>query len=271
MKRFCAVLFIAVAGTCFAADKAVVGGENGGTPVSVSVSSAPAEDTRTNVEKLTDPNWMVRRNAVIFVGAEGRKETVKSVLPLIDDASIEVQRAAIDALSKLGDKENVPPALAAKFRREKNYAVKLAVITALGDLKDKSQLALVRAQLKDQFPNMRNEALRSLGKINDKSTYSDIVAMLKDEAEGTRIMAADVSGKLKLPAAVEQLKKNLNDQAALVRRYSVKALGEIGEASSLSSVERLISDPDATVSAAAKEAADRIKGASKDSGKKKAK
>lgn len=223
----------------------------------------PANDTRTNVEKLTDENPMVRRNAVIYIGSERKKENVPALVPMIDDASVEVQRAAIDALAKTGDTERVAPVLTGKFSREKNYAVKQNIIVALGDLQARSALPLIKAQLKDPFPGMRNEALRALGKINDKQTYGDIVAMLKDESEGTRMMAADVVGKLQLAAGAEQLRKNLKDPVSLVRRSSARALGQLKASSALADLQLLLKDTDVGVAAAAKQSIEEIKGKTK--------
>ncbi|MFH1367686.1 MAG: HEAT repeat domain-containing protein [Elusimicrobiota bacterium] len=266
-KIFSVVSMLAVfAVSGFAAKQTVVqAGSGDGQGSSVAVSTAPAEDTRTNAEKLFDEDVQVRRNAVIYVGSERNKKNIPLLLPLLDDSSVEVRRAAIDALGKTGDKEEVPAALMEKFKSEKNYAVRQNIVVALGELQAKSALQFLKARLKDPFPGMRNEAIRALGKINDKSTYADITAMLKDQAEGTRIMAADVIGKLKIysPAAVENLKKNLKDPIAIVRRSSVRALGLIGASSALPEIEQMQKDTDPTVAAAAKEAADQIKGKKK--------
>jgi HEAT repeat protein len=60
--------------------------------------SSPTVDARTNLEKLADPDYLVRRNAVIYLGAEKKKENVPQLLAMLSDQNTEVQRAAVSAL-----------------------------------------------------------------------------------------------------------------------------------------------------------------------------
>jgi HEAT repeat protein len=229
-----------------------------GAETSTAAAAAQTEDKRTNIEKLSDKDSKVRRNAVIYIGAERKKENIKALLPMLSDASTEVQRAAINALVNSGDKEAVVQPLLDKYKTEKNVSVRMNLIVSLGETGSKAAIPAVKETLKDPFAPMRNEAVRALGKINDRSTYQDIVAMLKDESEGVRIISADTAAKLKLTAANPQLIKNLNDPVALVRKASVSALGQIGSKSSLPEIEKMTLDKDSTVAAAAKVALDAI-------------
>lgn len=218
-------------------------------------SAAPAQDNRTNAEKLSDKDPMVRRNAVIYIGAERKKENVKLLLPMLGDPNTEVQRAAINALVNCGDKEGIVRPLLDKYKAEKVMSVRMNLIVALGETGSKAAVPTLRETLKDPFAAIRNEAVRALGKVNDKSTYKDIIGMLKDESEGVRIIAADTAARLRLEDANPLLVKNLRDPVALVRKASVRALGMIGSRSSLPEVQKMAQDKDASVAAAAKEAA----------------
>lgn len=220
--------------------------------VTVSTTAA-GPDTRTNLEKLSDPNPFVRRNAAILLGSEKKKENVPALLNLLGDENIEVRRAAISALGNTGDKRAAAPLMAA-FKTEKNINAQMDIIIALGDIRNPSSALFLQKLLKDPYPVFRSEALRALGKINAPDTHQAMISMLKDEAEGVRVIAADTAGQLKLSGAAPQLIKNLADPAAIVRRSSAQALGVVGGGSAVPELQKLIEDKDASVAKAAREA-----------------
>ncbi len=218
----------------------------------VAVSSGAA-DARTNLEKLSDTNPYVRRNALIYLGNEKKKENVPQVLAMLADESADVRRAAVNALAAFGDRRAVQP-LIEGYKKEANLGVKMNIITALGDLKSSLSVPLLRSLLKDPYPVFRTEAVRALGKINNPETYREIAAMLSDEAEGVKIMAANVSANLRLGASAPLLVKNLANPVAEVRGACALALGQVGDSSAVKELEQLLNDTDSTVAAAAKEA-----------------
>ncbi|MHB9154474.1 MAG: HEAT repeat domain-containing protein [Endomicrobiales bacterium] len=225
----------------------------GAAPVVAASTGTPKPDLRTNLEKLSDPAPLVRRNAVIFLGAEKKKGNVTALLRMLADDNAEVRRAAANALASAGDLRAVAP-LIEKFNAEKNLGVKMNIVVALGDLRSASSLGLLTSLLEDPYPPFRSEALRALGKIDSKESYPVIVARLEDEAEGVRVMAAEVSGRLKLPSSVPQLLKNLAHPVPVVRRSSAQALGEVGDETALPDLEKTLQDADASVAAAGKDA-----------------
>lgn len=235
---------------------------------SVAVStSVPGPDTRTNREKFSDPDPIVRQNAVIYVGMEKKKTNVPALVKMLGDENAGVRRAAVNALVQTGDKSCVS-ALVDRYGAEKDLAVKMNIVVALGDLKARSALPLLTSLLKDSYPPFRSEALRALGKINDPGTYSKIVARLSDEAEGVQVMAAEVAGNLKLASAVPDLIKNLENSVPVVRRASVKALGKVADAAALPRLEQMLQDADSLVARTAKEAIGLISERGKETGAK---
>lgn len=230
----------------------------------VAVSTSPSEviistgsQNRTNLEKLYDPDPIVRRNAIIYLGTERKKENVPSLIKMLDDESPEVKRAAVNALANIKDSRAVSP-LIDRFKAETNLNLKMNIIIAMGELKSAVSVPTLKTLLKDPYPAFRNEAVRALGKINSPDTYKDIVAMLNDEAEGVRVITADVAGVLKLRSSVPLLVKNLKDPVAVVRRACARAIGQIGEISALPELEKLLQDKDQQVILTAKEAIEKI-------------
>ena len=224
----------------------------------IAVSTAPQVGERTNIDKLSDPDPMVRRNAIIYLGSEKKKSSVARLLIMLDDENAEVRRAAINALAAIGDSRAAGP-LMDKFKKETNINIKMNIIIALGELKSAAAIPLLKTVLKDPYPAFRNEAVHAFGKINSVETYKDIVGMLNDEAEGVRVRAADVVGKLKLRSAETLLIKNLKDPVAVVRQACAKAMGEVGQVSSMVELEKLLEDKNESVVAAAKDAIEKIR------------
>jgi HEAT repeat protein len=232
------------------------------TAPAVILSSAPAApvavDTRTNTEKLSDPNPMIRRNAVVYIGSGRNKSSFPSLSKMLGDTSPEVRRAAVNALVGLDDPRTVK-ALMDKLGFEQDVSVRMNIVVAFGDIKSSSTVPVLLTLLKNPYPQFRGEAVRALGKINAPETYPAIVEMLNDEAEGVRMMTADVTSGLKLTAALPLLIKNLSDPVPMVRRSCAQALGVIGDPSAIPALKRIQNDPDMSVRAPALEAIEKLK------------
>lgn len=258
-----AVLAIAVsASVAFAKDTTGTSASKSNEKISqsqdVAVSTAaPAPDTRTNLDKISDPDSNIRRNAAIFLGSEKKKENVPALITLLNDTDSDVQRAAVDALALSGDRRAVQP-LMDKFKATKDINIQMDIIIAIGELRNVAGLPLVRALLKDPYPVFRNEAVRALGKINSPETYKEIASMLNDESEGVRVVAAEVSGELKITSAAQLLVKNLQDPVAVVRISCARALGVVGGSAVVSDLRKLLQDTDSSVVAAAQESIKQI-------------
>jgi HEAT repeat protein len=226
--------------------------------VDVTKSTAPVEaDLRTNLEKLSDVDPFVRRNAVIYLGSEKNKKYTAELIPMLNDPNREVRRAAVNALSNINDKSAVQP-LMDRFKIENDLNVKMQIVVALGELRSALSLNLLKTLLKDPYPAFRNEAVRAMGKLNDKSTYSDLVLMLKDEAESVKVIASNFVRDLKIKSAQSYRIENLQSPSSVVRMAAAQALGEVGDEASIVSLNKLLQDQDGTVVVAVQEAVEKI-------------
>ena len=215
-------------------------------------------DTRTNLEKLADPDPVVRRNAVIYLGLEKNKSNFTAISNMLQDTDTEVRRSAVNALASSGD-ARAASVLIDRFNTEGNNNVKINIVTALGELRSKTAIGMLKSLLKDTYPIFRNEAIRALGKINAPETYPQIAAMLRDEAEGVQVMAADTVARLKIYSAAPDLRRNLGNPVGVVRRSAADALGVVGDNSAVKELEKLLKDADKSVAGAAKSAIANIK------------
>ena len=221
-------------------------------------NDSTAPDTRTNLEKLSDPDPVIRRNALIYLGAEKNKENFSAISKMLEDPDTEVRRSAVNALAAPGD-ARAASALIDRFNAEGNINVRINIVTALGELRSRTAVDVLKSLLKDSYPAFRNEAVRALGKINAPETYPQIVSMLGDEAEGVRVMASETVAKLKIYSAAPELRKNLENPVGVVRRSAAEALGVVGDSNAVHELEKLLKDTDQSVSKAAKNAIEKIK------------
>lgn len=202
-----------------------------------------SKDFRTNVERLSDSNPLVRRNALIYLSNERNPQSLEHILKMINDGDPFVRRTAVESLSNFVNprvSSRISRALIDLLRVEKDVPVKLAIIKVLGDLKHISSVEPLKSLLKDPYPLFRGEAVKALGKINDPTTYPHIVSMISDEAEGVRIAAMEVSGRLRLNSAILSVVKNLKDPVASVRKVACEVLGLIGGASEIEALESIL-------------------------------
>lgn len=213
---------------------------------SVALSTTTAPDVRTNEQKLSDPDATVRRNAVILIGAVHRPASFPALAALLADPSVDVRRAAVNAVAQ-SDPTRAAKALVDRYQTESSMAVKLNIISVLGDLKSVPAVPLLRAALDDPYPQFRSEAVRALGAVNTPACREAILTALSDEAEAVRIAAADAAGRTGLTEAIPLLEKNLSDHVPMVRRASTIALTAIGGPAALSALRKVQNDPDMSV------------------------
>ncbi|MEW6381536.1 MAG: HEAT repeat domain-containing protein [bacterium] len=116
------------------------------------------------------------------------------------------------------------------------------------------------ADLKDQDPQVREDAAEALGKIKNVRAVEPLIAALKDESPKVRENAAEALGRIRDAGAVNSLIVALQDEDRNVREEAAEALGRIGKAGA--AVEPLIAalrDEDQEVREEAAEALGKIK------------
>ncbi|MBI5573642.1 MAG: HEAT repeat domain-containing protein [Elusimicrobia bacterium] len=199
----------------------------------------PKIDKRTNVQKLKDENWLVRRNAAISLGTEKNKNAVLPLIALLKDQNTEVRRCAAVSLGEIGDKQAVPHLL--KSLNDADGGMIIDSASSIAKFKDETSIPPLKKLLTDGRPVIRITALKSLMVFSDKpDVQSVIVERLNDEAEGVRLTAIQSVSSMKLKSAVANLIKNLSDVNPTVRTESAKALGEIGDKSAIEPLKKAI-------------------------------
>jgi HEAT repeat protein len=191
------------------------------------------------VDLLKDPDWVVRREAVITLGEMGDERCVEPLVRALRDGDWQVREAAIEALGAVGS-----PAVDALLRQLRDWDIRRAAIRALGKVRDERVLEPLIGQLRsDEFLEEAKEALVELG----EPAVERLVEALRDKDENVRKQAVIVLGRIKATSAIDPLIEMLKDKDWFVRLTAAAALEQIGDERGRVAIKPLLQDPDLVV------------------------
>lgn len=191
------------------------------------------------IDLLKDPDWVVRREAVITLGEMGDERCVEPLVRALRDGDWQVREAAIEALGMVGS-----PAVDPLIKLLRDWDIRKAVIRALGKIKDERVLDPLISQLRnDEFMDDATEALVELG----QPAVEGLVAALKEKDETARKQAVIALGRIKDPGAIDPLIEMLKDKDWFVRLTAAAALEKIGDSRGHEAIKPLLKDPDLVV------------------------
>ena len=141
------------------------------------------DEIEIQIDLLKDPDWAVRREAVITLGEMGDERCVEPLVKALQDGDWQVREVAIEALGMVGS-----PAV------EK-------LVSVLGD--------------KDE--NTRKQAVIALGRIQDPAALDPLIEKLKDKDWFTRLTAAAALEKIGDERGRDAIKPLLKDSDTVVK------------------------------------------------------
>ena len=191
----------------------------------------------------TERDVEVRRAAVSALSSLGDEIAVPALIRIAKKDSTDVRQYAIGALATLDDGRALEPL--AEFSKDPDPSVRRFSLRALAFLKREASLAPVLDALSDPVPDVRSEALKAVAKIADRSAADRVANRIEREPDPSiRQFACATLGNLGAigNAAQERaLVKALDDEDTLVQSAAVAALAKIGtRAGSEKPLERLI-------------------------------
>ncbi|OLB03298.1 MAG: HEAT repeat domain-containing protein [Nitrospirae bacterium] len=197
------------------------------------------DEIEIQIDLLKDPDWAVRREAVITLGEMGDERCVEPLARSLRDGDWQVREAAVEALAMVGS-----PAVEPLIKQLRDWDIRKYAIRALGKIKDERVLDPLLAQLRsDEFKEDATEALVELG----QPAVEKLVAALKDKDENVRKQAVIALGRIKDSGAVEALIERLQDKDWFIRLTAAAALETIGDERGREAIKPLLQDPDLVV------------------------
>ncbi|MEJ2640494.1 MAG: HEAT repeat domain-containing protein [Desulfosarcinaceae bacterium] len=182
-------------------------------------------------EELSSPQPMRRANAAIALGWEGHLDCVLDLLELLYDTDAEVQEAAVEALTNLGDPRIVAPFIerlsAAPEAQQKVILYNIERFAAA----DERVADTYRNYLSHSNPELRLDALSLLGRVSSISEHFEVYAgCMADSDPAVRALALDQlfhQSPGTLSALRPQITALTRDPRAEIRKRAGALLGAI--------------------------------------------
>jgi HEAT repeat protein len=191
------------------------------------------------IDLLKDPDWVVRREAVITLGEMGDERCVGPLVHALRDGDWQVREVAIEALGQVGS-----PAVDELIKLLRDWDVRKYAILALGKIKDERVLDPLMKQLhNDEFKDDATDALVELG----EPAVPRLIEALNDKDEMVRKQAVLALGRIKAATAIDALITKLQDQDWFTRLTAAAALESIGDERGREAIRPLLKDPDLVV------------------------
>jgi HEAT repeat protein len=197
------------------------------------------DEIEIQIDLLQDPDWAVRREAVITLGEMGDERCVQPLIRALRDGDWQVREVAIEAIGMVGS-----PAVDSLIKLLRDWDVRKYAIRALGKIKDERVLDPLITQLRnDEFNEDATEALVELG----QPAVEKLVVALKDKDDNTRKQAVIALGRIKDMDALDPLIEMLQDKDWFTRLTAAAALEKIGDERGREAIKPLLKDPDLVV------------------------
>ncbi len=191
------------------------------------------------IDLLSDPDWVVRREAVITLGEMGDERCVEPLARALRDGDWQVREVAIEAMGQVGS-----PAVEMLLKLLRDWEVRKYAIAALGKIRDERVLDPLMLQLRnDEFKDDAINALVELG----QPAVERLVTALRDKDENVRKSAVLALGRIKSGEAIDPLIEMLGDQDWFTRLTAAAALESIGDDRGREAIKPLLKDPDMVV------------------------
>ena len=191
------------------------------------------------IDLLNDPDWVVRREAVITLGEMGDERCVEPLARTLRDGDWQVREVAIEAMGQVGS-----PAVDTLLKLLRDWEVRKYAILALGKIRDERVLDPLMLQLRnDEFKDDAVDALVALG----EPAVERLIGALRDKDENIRKCAVLALGRIKSSEAIDSLIAMLGDKDWELRLLAAAALESIGDERGREAIKPLLKDPDMVV------------------------
>ena len=125
----------------------------------------------------TDPQ--VQEMVITSLGKIGDGRVLPSLLPFLNSTNLSVQQSTVIALGQCQDKRATDALLELAKKHNLPVALRVNILWALGEIKDKKAIRLIINILDDMNPGIPEAAATALGTIGDDDAIDPLVTALK--------------------------------------------------------------------------------------------
>ena len=183
--------------------------------------------------------------------AERLQWSKNKILSYLDEdyqlpATASLGRLPVEITTKIG-KPAVKPLIA--DLRDNDPLVRSQAVQALGVIEDPRAVEPLIVVLNDKDPLIQRQAIKALGRIKDRRAVGPLILVLtnSDRKPYVRMSAAEVLGMIGDDSAVDSLIAALRDDHWEVRAHAAEALGSIKDPRAVEPLIASLKDQDATV------------------------
>ena len=202
----------------------------------------------------------VRHSSATSLGKIGDARAIKPVIPLLEDEYVDVQSAAVQALSALAlvDRDAVLGVIREGLG-SKNPVYRRNCLKVQAAMAGDGEIDIALTALRDEDAVVRRNAVDSLGAIGGSEALGHVILLLSDEDKEVRIAAAGQLGRMKNGEGFEPLLALLEDEDIWVRVAAIKGIAEIDARKSAGYIAGLLDDDIGLTVIAALEVLGRLK------------
>ncbi|MDT8318190.1 MAG: HEAT repeat domain-containing protein [bacterium] len=195
------------------------------------------------ISELNSDIGHVRHSSATSLGKIGDARAIKPVVPLLKDDYVDVQSAAVQAMSALAlvDRDMVV-AVIREGLISKSQVFRRNCLKVQASMGEDAEIDIALTALRDEDAVVRRNAVDSLGAIGGKEAIRHIILLLSDEDKEVRIAAAGQLGKLKSADGFQPLSALLEDEDIWVRVAAIKGIAEIDAEKSAGYIADLLDD-----------------------------
>jgi HEAT repeat protein len=166
---------------------------------------------------LVNEEWFFRKHLVAALGATGNKNAVEPLLGFLKDPSQQVQGAAVESLSKLG---NQNPEIIINKLLKGNRTEQINLIRAMGQLKNPKFLPPLLRMLGNE--ELHFFTIDALGDLGVKEAEPALRELLKSKVWFNRLNALEALAKLELPNMLQLASDTMQDENDMVRNSAFR-------------------------------------------------
>lgn len=201
------------------------------------------------VEKLSDEDAEVAKNAAVSLGVIGDKSCVPSLFEFMKGANKSARIYAIMAIGRIGD-ESALPELLKMLKDERDEKVRATILIAIGRFSNPKLFpVIVKFGFSDADPRVRASAVEAVNNLNmpSEAVMEPLRKMLSDDSN--RVVANACLGLWKAGdlSVIDQVSKLIKSQDKWFRASGAYVLGKIGNTEAMNMLLALRSDNDSDV------------------------
>lgn len=207
------------------------------------------KETLPSIIPLLDhDNPMIRRLAIETLGEIPHPGSIDYLLAKLDDYDIASQQAAVNSISALVSAfPEIQADVLAKIRRllqSPSIPIKLNSLSVFVNIQGEGYHDELLLASKDSDPIIRQKAVSLMGKFGEERFADQLVLSLADEATSVRLAGINAIVRLRPETGLEPLISSLDDNDIWIRTAAAQALGEYKHPAAVEPLMRhLLHDP----------------------------